>query len=135
MATLKPEELLKQMERAASEFETANRIIRELDLEKTERKAKTTIVIEAKRADLLTNENLKAHLMVCFSDPKFKPTLDFIANAIYLEHMEFLTAYNTASLVAKQAEKEYDMWQKQLMWHQSALKREGLELMALGSQK
>jgi hypothetical protein len=49
--------------------------------------------------------------------------------------MEFLAGYNQAVLVAKQAEKEYDMWQKQLMWHQSALKREGIELITLGTQK
>lgn len=132
---LSPDELMELMGKAAYDFEAANREIRRIEQDKQMREAKTSIIVSSKRWDMIQNASLKQHFKACCEDPKFRPTVDFIDYATYVEHQDVFDKYNAAVTKAKQAKDEFDMWQKQLSWYQSKNKLEGLELMALGGTK
>lgn len=133
--SIDPETLIEEMGKASYEFTAANRELRKIELKVYEAIAKTSIMIYAKNISKLKNTALKTHLTACFDDPKFKPTVEFVKHCNQLEHQELLEKYQIAEMVAKQAKDEFEMWQKQLMWHQSKMKMSQLELMSLGAIK
>lgn len=132
---LNPDELLQRMATAASIFERANQERASMEMEMTRRTERTRIIILAKRLDLLQNERLRAHLEMIFTPNDegkiHKLTIDDIEACINQEVGEFAERYNAFAEDAKQAEKEHEIWGRQLSWHQSVLKRESAELMSL----
>lgn len=123
-----PSQLLKMMATTQFEYSEAIRKLRELEKAKMLHEARTNVIVAAKRFDLLENEGLRVHFQTACSDPKFRPTVDFIERCIYLENLPLMEEYNYYSKVAKQAEKEYEILSGQLIWHQSQAKIKGIEL-------
>lgn len=122
-----PDQLLALMSRSAFEYHYATQRLREIESVKTVREHQLRIILLSKRIDLIQNEKLRAHLVLMFEDPKHKWTIDSINSVIYLEQKELMDKYNRYEKIAKQAEKEHDMWNAQLMWHQSQNKLDGIE--------
>lgn len=130
-----PDELLQKMGSAAWVFEQANRKLQKIAVTKTIREKKTSVILSSRRFDLLTNVKLREHLYECFNvDPKFKLTRELYDNFIYVEHQALFDEFTFYEMLAKQAEKEHDMWQKQLSWHQSVVKKEAAEIQVLGGR-
>lgn len=130
-----PDELLQKMGEAAWVFEQANRKLQKIAVTKSVREKKTSVILSSRRFDLLQNEKLKAHLIECFDvDPKFRITGELFSNFIYVEHQALFDEFTFYELLAKQAEKEHEMWQKQLGWHQSEIKKEVAEMQVLGGR-
>lgn len=127
-----PEELQEKMGRAAYEFAYANRQLRDLEIKRKTREQQTRIIILSKRLDLIQNQALKAHLEVCISDPKFKATKEDLYSFCYMEHRQIFELYTKFEQIAKQANREFEMWQSQLIWYQSKMKQAQNELKTLG---
>lgn len=125
-----PDELRRRLGLAAWEFEQANRKLRELESRRVVREKQTRIILLAKRWDLIQNERLRLHLLHCYEDEKFKPTKEDLESFIFIEHREIFDEYNYFEKLAKQANREFEMWQSQLMWYQSKMKHDRLEQMA-----
>lgn len=123
------EEIRRLMGVTQSEYSIAIRKLRDLEREKMIAEAKTTIILTSKTNKLITNKNLREHLVECCKDPKFKPTIDFISSCIYIEHQELMEEYNFYAKQAKQAEKEFEMLSSQNIAYQSERKFQGVELM------
>ncbi len=127
--TKSADDVVKLIEQTRYEYSNAIRKLRALEKEKMYQESRTTIILTAKKPELLKNDALKKQLETCFEDPKFKPTLDFIASCIYIEHKDLMEEYNYYLKLSKQAEKEFEMLSSQLIWHQSQAKIKGIELM------
>lgn len=125
------DELLQNMGKSAFEFDSAHKFLAKYAGVINKRRAKLRTIILAKRFDLLQNDALKAHLESCFSDIKFKPTKEDLDNFIDVELGIMAEQVAQAEDTAKKSEKLHDMWQKQISWYQSVLKRETAELMTL----
>lgn len=124
-----PEELLQLMGKSAWEFRQATKKLGQLEKEKNIRARATSAALILRDVSQIKNEYLKAHLVECFEDPKFKLTVDAVENFTYLENREIIEEYNYQEKEAKHAEKTFDMASKMLMWHQSKMKRDGVEAM------
>jgi hypothetical protein len=129
--TKTPDELRELLGMAASEYAVAREKLKRLEVQKAFLTAKTAVILSAKRFDLLTNEALRAHYQTCCEDPKFRLTNDLIHSFSYLENRIVFEAYEAAEKIAKGAQEEHDMWNKQLMWYQSENKLKGAELLSL----
>lgn len=123
-----PDDLMQAMGRAAWEHEYANRKLRDIQSTITIRVKQLKIILLARRIDLIQNEKLRGHLISCFEDLKFRFTADILDSFIYVEQRELMQIREKYEAIAKQAEKEHDMWQKQLSWHQSKIKLKIAEL-------
>lgn len=124
-----PEKLLELMAVTQSEYSVAITALRGLERLKMAAETRTTVILTAKRFDLLQNVSLRDHFQKCCeADPKFKPTVDFIASCVYLEHEELMENYNAQEKASKQAEKEFAMLSSQLIWYQSKNKVKGIEM-------
>lgn len=100
---------------ATYEFAEANRKLRTLEVTKTIREKKLRIILLSRRIDLLTNEKLKVHLATMFEDPKFKWTGADLEAAIFVEQEAVMSEYARYEKLAKQAEKEYEMYNNQMI--------------------
>lgn len=124
-----PQEIQRLMAQTQFEFSEAIRKLRDLEKRKMIAEAKTTLIVTAKRVDLITNDQLKTHFSLCCKEDKFKPTIDFIRSCIYIEHQKIMEEYNYYEKQAKQAEKEYEMLVSQQIYYQSENKVKAAELM------
>jgi hypothetical protein len=124
-----PEELQRLMSITQSEYSIAIRKMSDIEKRKMEAEAKACIILTAKATNLITNKDLKKHLIECFKDDKFKPTVSFIESCTYLEHQPLMEEYNFYSKQAKQLEKEFEMLSSQLIYYQSKNKFKAAELM------
>lgn len=123
------ESILRLIEQTRYEYSDAVKNLRKLEKLKMLVEMQTTVIINSKHPELLKNEDLKAKILGLFDDPKFKPTVDFIASCVYLENRAVMEDYNYYLKLSKQAEKEFEMLSSQLIWHQSQAKIKGIELM------
>lgn len=123
------ESILRLIEQTRYEYSDAVKNLRKLEKLKMLVEMQTTVIINSKHPELLKNEDLKAKILGLFDDPKFKPTVDFIASCVYLENQAVMEDYNYYLKLSKQAEKEFEMLSSQLIWHQSQAKIKGIELM------
>lgn len=123
------ESILRLIEQTRYEYSDAVKNLRKLEKLKMLVEMQTTVIINSKHPELLKNEDLKAKISGLFDDPKFKPTVDFIASCVYLENQAVMEDYNYYLKLSKQAEKEFEMLSSQLIWHQSQAKIKGIELM------
>lgn len=133
-----PEELLQKMGEAAWRFERACKLIQDMQIRRTKIKEKKRVIILASRIDLIQSERLRAHLVRVFDDPRWKMTKDDIEALLTVElddafdNME--SKYQKYLVIARTAEKEHEMWQRQLSFYQSKMKKETAELQSLGAQ-
>lgn len=126
------EELLQKMGYASSRFEVANQTIKQLNKTVLVARAKARTLILAKKLDLLQNRKLANHLATVFEDTRYKPSVSDLDEYVYLEAIKWCEPFETAKQVAKDAIKEYELWQGQLMWYMSKNKLNGIEIMSLG---
>ncbi|MBS3914425.1 MAG: hypothetical protein KG003_07995 [Bacteroidetes bacterium] len=124
------QELLEKMGYEAYQFTQASNFLIKYSSSIQKRRVKIRTILLAKRPDLIQNPKLKAHLEKCFEDIKFKPTKEDIDSFIELELGDIHSQMQKASERMKASEKLHDMYQKQLSWYQSVLKRETAEWMA-----
>ena len=123
-----PEELLELMETTASEFEVANRAMRNLERKLTLDRAKTKAILLARATDLIKNAGLKLTLEKCLKDDKFKFTGDILDEFVLIENQDDMVEYLYQEKISKQAKEENEMWGRQLMWYQSKNKLRAAEL-------
>lgn len=130
-----PEELLKKMGYLAYEFHKAMNYIKS-NYEVVQRRVeKARVIILAGRYDLLRNQQLAAHLEKIVTDkPGFKPTKEDLQSFVFIETQQWLEPYQKQEIIAKQAEKEYSMWQLQLSYYQTKMKVDKTEMMTLNTQ-
>lgn len=119
------------MGETAEQFRRATKRLRELEATKTIRVAQVEVILLSRKIDLLKSEGLKKHLNLCFADPKFRWTNEVLSAFMMVELRELLGEYNYYEKVARNAEKENEMWSKQLMYYQSKNKLKGAELRTL----
>lgn len=125
--TLTPKELQERIGRAAWEYRSAVVKLRQLETTKTIQEKQTKIKLMSRSLHLLKNERLRVHLALIFADPKFKWTEAGLHDAIFVELHELMNEYNWYEQAAKQAIKEYEMWNSMLMWYMSDNKKKRLE--------
>lgn len=129
--SLNPEEILAKMEKAAFRYETATKMLVKKIKAHKYATAKTTLAVHAKKHELINNLALRENLELCAMDPKFKPTVDYVNNFIYLEHQLLIDEIDQLNNEIKYSKEEFDMWAKQLSWHQSKMKVAGIEMMTI----
>lgn len=127
-----PEELRQRMGLASWQYHQAIEGQRRLEVTKTIREKKTYVILGARRFDLLTNEKLRGHLVDTFEKtPALRPTKEQYEAWIHVEHQAVFDEYYYWESQAKQAEKDHEHWARQLSWHQSTMKKDGIELLTM----
>lgn len=129
-----PDQLMQKMATSAWLFEKNAKFCHDNFRYYQRRIQKARVLILARRFDLIQNEKLRAHLELVFADPRYKPTKEDIAGFVYVETLDISEVYEKAELTAKLAEREHEMWSKQLGWYQSEIKKQHAEAMALNMQ-
>lgn len=128
-------DILKNLGYAAYQFESASNFLIKYTAQIDKRRAKIRTKILSRSVELIENTQLRIHLIAIFENEKLKLTKDDIDGFVVIELGDLFEQLSRAELLMKSAEKAHDMWQRQLSWYQSVLKRETAELMALGMQK
>ena len=129
--SLTADEIIEKMGETNFEHRHAIKELKKIELEKSIKEAKATLIIHAQRTDLLQNPEARRLFEDCIEEPKFRATVDFVNSLIYVEHQEIMEKYKHHEMVAKRAEKQYEQLCSMLIWEQSKNKREGQELMSL----
>lgn len=132
---LSPDELLEIMGRCAYRFEEANRYIKKYFQAHKEWCKRIRVAILGRDFNQIQNLELKLHLETVFENEKYKPTIEDLENFVYLETKELSEQMDLAESIAKQAQKEYEMWYGQLVWYMSLNKLDVAELNTLGVKK
>lgn len=127
-----PEELRKKMGEASWRFEQACMRMSKLRVTKTIRQKKTMIILGARRFDMLVNTKLREYLKETFEkDSKLRPTKEQYDAWVHVEHQAVFDEYEFFEAQAKEAEKDHEHWGWQLSYHQSLMKKDGIEMMTL----
>ncbi len=127
-------EILEKMGHAAYQFETASTFLIKYSSQIEKRVAKIRSKILSKSTEMIENPQLKAHLELIFQNEKLRLTKEDIEGFINIELGEISEQMTRAEVIAKRAEKAFEMWSKQLSWYQSKMKLESSELMSLNRQ-
>ncbi len=116
-----PNDLLQKLESLASDYETARQI---LDTSQPLYEAlhdDCLVMIQAQRFDEFTNPDNREALHNAMIS---KLTKEEKAAIVRAENPQLVDRVKRAEMVMKRIEKQFDMWQSQLIYHQSSMKQE-----------
>lgn len=125
------QEILEKMGHCSYQFEVATNFLIKYSSQVDKMRAKIRSKILSKSAHLIENDALKVHLETIFANEKLRLTKEDIEGFISIELGQIEEQINRAQVIAKNAEKAHEMWQKQLSWYQSVMKKETTEMLTL----
>lgn len=124
--------LARKMAESSYEFEQANRELRKIEDDRVYREKQVRLILLAKQFMMLTDKGLRERMDACFVDPKFKFTEASLDAAVFIELAPLMTAYNRFERIAKQAQKEFDMYAAQAIFLSAKWKHENIDHTATG---